>query len=49
MRENLASLNNCHCLTCKCAPDKAKGWSEEEIKKILLIDYKTITKIEGGY
>lgn len=46
---NLASLNQHHCHTCTCQPVKPKGWDVEAIKRLLEIDPKTITKINGGY
>ena len=49
IEENLDSLNNCHCNTCSCEPEKPRGWSVEEIKKVLEIDATTITSVSGEW
>jgi hypothetical protein len=49
IEENLDSLDNCHCDTCTCEPEKPSGWSVEEIKKVLEIDAAKITSVSGGW
>ena len=46
-QENLDSLSENHCCTCKCPSIEPKGWSAEALKALIAIDPETITKING--
>lgn len=48
-KDNLDSLREIHCCTCKCEPKKPIGWDRKILERLLAIDPKKITYLYGGY